>query len=96
LNRKEVAQVCPPHGRLTLKLAEKSRQQKEWEKANASKIAGKEKKGKEGKENKENKDKEKKDKENKDKDSKVTGGEGKGEAEVEGAEGGAESGAGVN
>ena len=49
LNRKEMAQVCPPHGHLTLKLAEKTRQQKEWEKANAGKITGKDKKSKDSK-----------------------------------------------
>jgi RNA recognition motif-containing protein len=32
MNRRELPTVCPPHGRLVLKKAEKSRQQKEWEK----------------------------------------------------------------
>ena len=32
MNRRELPSVCPPHGRLILKKAEKSRQQKEWEK----------------------------------------------------------------
>ena len=33
--------LCPPHGRLTLKMAEKSRPQKDWEKANPNKILNK-------------------------------------------------------
>ena len=32
MNRKEIKTLCPPHGRLAVKLAEKSRAQKEWEK----------------------------------------------------------------
>jgi len=32
MNRKEIKTLCPPHGRLSVKLAEKSRDQKEWEK----------------------------------------------------------------
>lgn len=41
-NKKENAKLCPPHGRLSIKIAEKSRQQKDWEKANRNKIIGKE------------------------------------------------------
>lgn len=41
LNRKEHPTLCPPHGRLTLKMAEKSRPQKDWEKANPNKILNK-------------------------------------------------------
>lgn len=48
LNRKELPVLCPPHGTLSLKLADKSRQQKEWEKANPSKCPPK--KGSETKE----------------------------------------------
>jgi hypothetical protein len=33
--------LCPPHGRMTLKMAEKSRPQKDWEKANPNKILNK-------------------------------------------------------
>jgi len=38
VNRKEIKNLCPPHGRLAIKIAEKSRQQKEWEKANPGKC----------------------------------------------------------
>jgi RNA recognition motif-containing protein len=41
-NRKENAKLCPPFGCLSIKIAEKSRQQKDWEKANRNKIIGKE------------------------------------------------------
>ena len=33
--------LCPPHGRMTLKMAEKSKTQKDWEKANPNKILNK-------------------------------------------------------
>ena len=38
VNRKEIKGLCPPHGRLATKIAERSRQQKEWEKANPGKV----------------------------------------------------------
>mmetsp|Transcript_95150 Transcript_95150/g.138953 ORF Transcript_95150/g.138953 Transcript_95150/m.138953 type:complete len:583 (-) Transcript_95150:577-2325(-) len=55
MNRKEIKTLCPPHGRLAVKLAEKSRAQKEWEKANPNKLTKKkeEKKPREPREPKE-------------------------------------------
>jgi len=58
MNRKEIKALCPPHGRLACKMAEKSRTQKDWEKANPNKLTKKkeEKKPKEPREPKEKKD----------------------------------------
>jgi hypothetical protein len=42
----QVRDLCPPHGVLSVKMAEKSRQQKEWERANPSKCPHTDKKDK--------------------------------------------------